>query len=242
MTRNTVGVIRDELVRKYKEGDFRILYNGTVKTVEIQNANFVCNEDYILRPVNEDYAKREIAWYDSESLNVKDIEGKTPAAWVSSADPLGYINSNYGWCIYSVANGKQYEHCLNTLLKDPFSRQAVMIYNRPSMQEDATANGKHDFMCTYSVQVFLNKKEIQGSLEHPYVYELKYIVYMRSNDAVFGFNNDLYWHKTVQERLRKDLEENMKYPVVAAPIEWNAASLHVYERHFKYLEELANGN
>ena len=38
----------------------------------------------------------------------------------------------------------------------------------------------------------------------------------------------------------KDIETKLSNDtykfVTVAPIEWNAASLHVYERHFKYLQ------
>ena len=104
-----------------------------------------------------------------------------------------------------------------------------MLYTRPSMQKEANENGRHDFMCTYSVQCFLNETD-DG-------YSLKYIVYMRSNDAVYGFDNDILWHKFVQERLINDLTAKLNVNIIAEPIEWNAGSLHVYERHFKFLDE-----
>lgn len=230
--------IKNILVEKYKKGEFRYLYNGDVKTVEIQNAHFTADKDWIIREPNYDYAAREIEWYKSQSLFVDDIPGKTPKIWNDCADMNGKINSNYGWCIWSNENGNQFRNCVQTLLKDPHSRQAVMIYNRPSMQEDATKDGKHDFMCTYAVQCFLNDKvddSIPGELR-PY-YELTYIVYMRSNDAVFGYDNDILWHRYVQEQLANTLSEQMAYDVCPGNIEWNAASLHVYENHFKYLTE-----
>ena len=233
----TTEDIKAELIQKYKNNDFRILYNGTVKTVEIQNAHFICDKDWIIREPNYEYANREIEWYKSQSLFVEDIPGKTPAIWEQSADKDGKINSNYGWCIWSNENGNQYRCCLNTLVKDPYSRQAVMLYTRPSMQKDANENGRHDFMCTYSVQCFLNDKvddSIPGQLI-PY-YELKYIVYMRSNDVVYGFTSDYQWHKYVQTKLAEDLSKKLNCTVIPEQIEWNAGSLHVYERHFKYLE------
>jgi thymidylate synthase len=105
-----------------------------------------------------------------------------------------------------------------------------MIYNRPSMHDESTKDGMHDFCCTYAVQCFLNPKPNNE-------YYLKYIVYMRSNDAVFGFNNDHYWHKTIQQTLVEDLRAEGEIECIASPIEWNAGSLHVYERHFNLLDE-----
>ena len=45
---------------KYKNQEFRYI-NGTSKTVEIQNANFICDKDWIVREPNYEYARREIA-------------------------------------------------------------------------------------------------------------------------------------------------------------------------------------
>ena len=231
MFRLTTEDIKNELVRKYNAGEFRIIEGQ--KCVEIQNANFIADKDYIIREPNYDYAKREIEWYEKQSLYVDDIPGKTPVIWEQCADKDGKINSNYGWCIWSNENGNQYKNCLNTLIKDNHSRQAVMLYIRPSMYKDAFENDRHDFMCTYSVQCFLNDLSDD-------VFSLKYIVYMRSNDCVFGYCNDVLFHKYVQEKLAKDLQDKLstkdkKYRVICEPIEWNAGSLHVYERHFKYL-------
>lgn len=221
----TTDDIRDELKRLYKEGVFREGKYG--KTVEIQNAHFLADKDWIIREPNYDYAKREIEWYESQSLYVKDIPGDVPKIWQMCADKDGKINSNYGWCIFSNENGSQYEHCLNRLLDDHYTREACMIYTRPSMQTDCNKNGMHDFMCTYSTQVFLN--EVSDNK-----YKLDYTVFMRSNDAVYGFCNDVIWAHHVRDKLVTDLNKH-GLTVFHGKIIWNAGSLHVYERHFKFL-------
>lgn len=222
---NTTDIF-NEFKEKYRKGDFRISKSGS-KTIEIQNAHFTCDKDYIIREPNYDYAKREVEWYINQSLNVNDIPGGTPKIWTDCADPDGFINSNYGWCIFSKENGNQFENCLKTLKNDPTSRQGVMLYTRPNMWTDWNKNGRHDFICTYSTHCFLNEKK-DG-------WHLKYIVYMRSNDGVFGFNNDLYWHKWVRDKLAWELTDTYK-TVICDDVEWNSGSLHVYERHFKFLE------
>ena len=226
--------VKQLLIEKYKNNDFRVTKDG-VKTIELQGIQFVADKDYILREPNYDYAKREIDWYESQSLNVNDIPGGAPTIWKQVATSLGYINSNYGWCIFGEDNGKQYEHCLKSLLKDHMTRQAVMIYTRPQMHTDWNKNGMHDFMCTHYVQCFLN--EIQHPENNVEVYELKYIVYQRSCDAVFGFNNDFQWHKYVYDKLYNDLiEAGIPMSENKPFIEYNCGSLHVYDRHFKHLE------
>src|SRR5574344_1914837 len=127
---NTTDIF-NEFKEKYRKGDFRISKSGS-KTIEIQNAHFTCDKDYIIREPNYDYAKREVEWYINQSLNVNDIPGGTPKIWTDCADPEGFINSNYGWCIFSKENGNQFENCLKTLKNDPTSRQGVMLYTRPN--------------------------------------------------------------------------------------------------------------
>ena len=222
----TTDDIRDELKRLYKEGIFREGKYG--KTVEIQNAHFLADKDWIIREPNYDYAKREIEWYESQSLYVKDIPGDVPKIWQSCSDKDGKINSNYGWCIFSDENGSQHDHCLNSLLDDHYTREACMIYTRPSMQTDCNKNGMHDFMCTYATQVFLN--EVSDN-----EYKLDYTVFQRSCDACFGYNNDNLWHRYVMRKLVDDLNKH-SMNVIIGDMTYNCGSLHVYERHFKHLE------
>ena len=224
--------IRKILVDKYKRGEFRTIGNAIQqsKTVEIQNANFEVDKYWIVREPNFDYAQRELEWYMTKSLNVNDIPGGTPKMWLATADVNGMIHSNYGWCIWSEENYNQYEHCLNKLVEDNHTREACMIYTRPSIQDEYNMNGMHDFICTYSVQCFLNEDENNEK-------QLDYIVYMRSNDAVFGFDNDAIWHGFVQHKLAQDLTDKLGETVKVGKMYWNAGSLHVYERHFKFLEQ-----
>ena len=73
----------------------------------------------------------------------------------ASKDDKQEINSNYGWCVFSEANGNQYENCLKKLQADPNSREAMLIYTRPSIHHDAVENGKHDFICTNYSHFFI---------------------------------------------------------------------------------------
>ena len=222
----TTADIRKELVSLYNDRCFRTGKYG--KTVEIQNAHFLADSDTLIRKPNYDYAKREIQWYELLSLNINDFPGGAPTIWKQCADKDGNINSGYGWCIWSKENGNQFDHCIKRLVDDPHTREACMIYNRPSMQVDCNANGMHDFMCTYSTQAFLN--EFDDSK-----YKLDYTVFMRSCDAVYGYCNDCLWAQYVQS-LMVDLLNKEGLNVILGDMIWNAGSLHVYERHFKFLE------
>lgn len=215
--------IKDIFIEKYFDKNFRIIGNDVQEssTIEIQNAHFEVDKPWIIREPNYDYFLKELQWYKSMSLNVNDIPGGAPQMWKACADKNGFINSNYGWCIFSKENGSQYENCKQRLIDDPHTREAIMIYNRPSMQTDYNNNGMHDFMCCQNMQYFINERGDESYLDC--------IVNFRSNDAVFGFNNDALWAKWVQQKLANELK------IQCGKMYWNAGSLHVYERHFKYL-------
>lgn len=216
-----VADIRAKLIQKYKDQDFVIDKTG-VKTIEVIGESFIADEDWIIRKPNYEYIERELEWYKSQSLYVDDIPGDTPAIWKQVASDLGEINSNYGYLIWHEENHNQYDNVLKELKANPNSRRAVMIYNRPSMHEDYKRDGMSDFICTYA-NTFLIR---DGKLISHYL--------MRSNDAVFGYDNDIHWAMHVQKQLASDLG------VECGDIIWTATNLHVYERHFKFIEELMN--
>ena len=219
-----VNNIRNIFKEKLKNEDFVTDKTG-VKTIEIINASFFADQDAIFGTPNLDYIERELQWYKSKSLNVNDIPGGPPEIWKMVANPNGYINSNYGWCIYSQQNGNQYQNVLNELIKNPLSRRATMIYNRPTMHDDYNKGGMSDFMCTNAVQYLIRNNKLNA------------LVYMRSNDAVFGYKNDYAWQKHVLEELVTDLRNEWLDDIQIGDIYWNVASLHVYERHFKFVTE-----
>jgi thymidylate synthase len=214
-----VDYIRQQIIDKYLDEDFVIDRTGA-KTIEIIGATFVADEDYIIRKPSLEYIMRELQWYESQSLNVNDIPGETPQIWKDISSTEGEINSNYGWCIYSEENGNQYKNVLRELRNNPNSRRATMIYNRPSMHVDFTRDGMNDFMCTYANTFYIR----DGKLESHYL--------MRSNDAVFGYNNDVAWARSVLNKLAADCD------VKPGNIIWTASNFHVYERHFKFVEKL----
>ena len=139
---------------KHQNCEYRKIGNDTQQsmTVEIQNAHFEVDKPWIVREPNYDYFNKELEWYLSQSLNVYDIEGIPPLQWRNCASKDGFINSNYGWCIFSKENGSQYRNCKKKLIEDPHTREAIMIYNRPSMQQEYNKDGMHDFMCCQNVQ------------------------------------------------------------------------------------------
>ena len=226
-----VADIQNALTLELMDG--RVIYggeaDGSMDMVELVNANFVADQSTIFGALSPSYVERELEWYLSQSLNVNNFPGGAPKIWQQIATPQGYVNSNYGHLIFSGENYNQYARCLETLIGDSkfCSRRASMIYTRPSIQDEAFEQGMSDFICTDAVHVFLRMPQALRP-------ELRYVVYMRSNDAVFGYKNDLAWHEFVLAKLVNDLKKSRPDldRLEARLIQWNAASLHVYRRHF----------
>ena len=224
-----------KLYQKVLAGDFVVNYycdnpSGT-KTVELLSPRIELDP---MQPVLEfngrktpiKYAEAEIDWYNSMDLSVEEI-GKKAEIWKKVASEEGLVNSNYGWCIYSEDNYTQYQNCLKELATIPDSRRACMIYQRPSMWQDYNYKGMSDFICTWGTHWFIRNKK------------LVCIVLMRSNDAVFGFFNDFYWHCHVYKQMLEDLRKT--YPdLESGSIIWNPGSFHVYERHFDMLGKICD--
>ncbi|QFR55996.1 dCMP hydroxymethylase [Serratia phage Muldoon] len=218
--------IRDSLMTKFLEQDFVTDKTG-VKTVEMLGVSFIADEDVIFGKPNLEYVERELEWYKSKSLFVKDIPGKVPAIWQAIASTKGEINSNYGWAIWSRDNGFQFERVLEELARNPDSRRAQMIYTRPSMHDDYKRDGMSDFMCTSNAQYFIRRGKLHVS------------VYMRSNDAFFGYRNDFHWQKYVLNELVNELRKK-GVDIIPGEIYWNVGSLHLYEKHFYFLDYYAD--
>jgi thymidylate synthase len=186
--------------------------------LELLNVSFIADETAIFGTVNQEWNARELQWYKSQSLSIHDIPAPIPTIWQSIASTTGTINSNYGWCIWSKDNGSQYDNVISVLKKDKYSRQGNMIYTRPSIHTDSTRDSMKDMICTYSTQLFIRNNK------------LYYLVYMRSNDAIFGYKGDKAWHDHVHAQALTDLRAT--YPTLElGEMIWNAASLHVYPRH-----------
>lgn len=187
--------------------------------LELINASFIADEPTIFGEVNADYIRRELKWYLSQSLSVNDIPAPVPKVWQQVASSKGLINSNYGYLIWSSENGQQFENAIRHLVNSKVSRQALMVYTRPSIHWDAFEDGMRDFICTNTVQLM-----IRNNMLH-------YMVDMRSNDVVFGYRNDCAWHDYVFELALHRLQQH--YPdLEKGLLFWNASSLHVYPRHF----------
>lgn len=226
MKLNFVEDVRNTFRMKYDWGDYVEDKTG-VKMLEIRGSSFIADEPVIFGTLNEKYIEKELNWYKSKSLSIYDIEEPIPEIWKQVADKNGFINSNYGWCIWSEENGYQYNNVLIELMQHKYSRRAEMIYTRPSMWEDYDRDGRSDFMCTEAVQYMIRNDELHA------------VVKMRSNDIIFGYRNDFAWQDYVLNQLLNDMnsyyEEHNETKLKKGKIFWCAGSLHIYERHFNLI-------
>jgi len=209
-----VQTIRNLFKQKYLKGE-----KGS--TVSLYGVSFEADEDTIFSEPNQKYIEAEIKWYKSRSKNIFDLDyDPVPAIWRDVADLEGNINSNYGAIIFDE-NGlelSQYECVLDILREDKYSRRATMIYTYPEIHNDYKWRGMNDFICTNAVSYYVENDVLNA------------VVQMRSNDAVYGYKNDLAWQKEVLRMLASDLE------MEPGKIIWQVQNLHVYERHYDYLE------
>lgn len=192
------------------------------KTIELLGASFIADEDAIFGTPNLSYISRELQWYESQSTNIKDIDINPPKAWVATANEHGEINSNYGLLIHSEKYHNQFNHAMHELVKNPDSRRATVIYNRPSIWLEYNENGKNDFICTNAVTYYIRDNKVHC------------VVQMRSNDVVFGYKNDYAWQLHTLHSAAYILGKRI------GTITWQVQNLHVYERHFdlvKHVEE-----
>ncbi len=195
------------------------------KTVELLNKTVTFSSDTGIIDIDgifktsEKYIEHEMDWYMSQNPNAIDI-AEHAKMWMTSSDANMMTNSNYGFLIFSPQNGYQYDNVVKTLKEDPQSRRAVMYYTNPFMHYV----GGNDHVCTMYVAY-----TVRGGKLHAFVN-------MRSNDVRFGMiGADLEWQIWVLKSVAKHLD------VEPGNVHWSAVSLHLYQRHFKQLQEICNG-
>lgn len=199
-----------------------------LKIVELIAPRFELNpnEDIVdlgIRKTNEQYLKTEKQWYLSNELNINQVN--QVKIWKECADKNNEINSNYGYLVFGRGNFNQFDHCLNNLIKHKESRQAIIVYNRPSIHYEATSLNCKDFICTMFQQFFIRNNKLHC------------ITSMRSNDCIFGTLNDIPWfHYVIKEmfnKLKSNYQELELGEHIFIPNSW-----HCYERHFDILKKI----
>lgn len=220
---STITEIREQFAQLYRrhESGQKVEVAGTLEIIG-SSITVDPTEDTIFGAVNWDYVSRELQWYGSQSLSVNDIPGGPPKIWRDVAASDGTILSNYGYLLLSASNGDQFKHVVEHLRREPEGRRAVAVYTNPFVHDRWNEDGRRDFICTNTVGYYLRDGR------------LNVIVNMRSNDAVHGFRNDLAWQRYAQELVCDEID------AMPGTIIWQAASLHIYQRHYRLIEHFVN--
>ena len=175
------------------------------------------------RKFNPEYAITEWFWYLSQHKNTENI-GKMAKIWDMIKDDNGECESNYGE--YLIPTG-QWHWVINELVNDPDSRRATIAINQPYHKN----KNKNDIPCTQYLQFFIR----DGLLDMG--------VYMRSNDVVFGFCNDIFTFSLFHQLMCNDLKSIIGSEAISlGEYHHHAGSMHIYERHYDMVKKILDNN
>jgi len=217
-----------ELYNKLLNEEFVIDKSG-VKMVEIiaPRVEIDLNEDgfidFVSRKSPRKYIELETDWYKSNLLSIEKVSNIE--IWNKVCDKNKEVNSNYGYLVYGRGNFNQFDNCLEKLKSHKESRQAIILYNRPSMHYEWNSFGGSDFTCTLSQQFFIRNDS------------LNCVTSMRSNDSIFGTFSDVPWFTFVIKDMYFRLLET--YPEIKLGVHvFIPNSFHCYEKHFSLLRDI----
>jgi thymidylate synthase len=177
-----------------------------------------CLTSFEPRKLNLTYCKKEWLWYLNGDRFDDSIE-QYASMWKKIKQPDGGYNSNYGQYIFGQG---QFDWVVDSLLSDPSSRQACIQLLSPAHFYP----GNTDVVCTMGIQFM-----IRDGLLHMFVR-------MRSNDAIFGMTNDVFCFSQLHQMVFWALRDKGMSLGLGTYIH-DVGSMHVYERHFGMLQELA---
>jgi len=203
----------------------------------LYSVDWVADKPTMIGKVNEDWVRRELAWFRSGSDKLADMEAPVPKLFEACAgtDPEGKVNSAYGHILFGFDDGREPTHVgLFDDVVDAFvskglgTRHAVAIISDRQVHRLSTFQGRNDFICTNALNFMVDENKA-----------LHIIAQMRSMDAVFGYRADYSMWDDLMESLLKFLYEEHDIALVRGDITFQVANLHVYPRHFDLLEAVA---
>lgn len=168
--------------------------------------------DYENRPFNWKYFAGELCWYMAKDNDIDWISNFS-SFWKGITNPNSdEINSNYG----SLLFGDQLQWVIQSLLKDPNSRQAVAFLNRPLYQWD----GNKDFVCTMYLNFWVRDNQLHMKVQ------------MRSNDVFYGLTYDAPFFAFVMQHIQHELNSHWHSYLGLGSMYHCADNIHFYEKHF----------
>lgn len=195
----------------------------------LYSASWTATGDSMIGTRNEDWVRRELAWFASGSNSLSDMEAPVPQAFQDCAGVDNTVNSAYGHILFSeaVAEPTLYDRVWSTLTEEGLeSRHAVAVISDRDIHRMAVESGRKDFICTNALNVMVDADN-----------RLHIIAQMRSMDAVWGYRADYSMWDYLMTKLLHDLQDR---GVTRGDITFQVANLHVYPRHFTLLERWAD--
>lgn len=183
--------------------------------VEFQMDETICpfsNRNLSLR-----YLAGELAWYLRASRNDRSIETYSGFWKTIASDVPPRWNSNYGYFLFAQG---QFKRVVDTLLRDKDSRQACIVLNT----EGVAHSKSKDKICTNAIMFRIRQDRLNMTVQ------------MRSNDVILGLGYDAPIFGIIHEMMLHCLRYQYK-DLRMGRYAHNAASLHIYERHWDLLND-----
>lgn len=160
----------------------------------------------------------EAAWILSGDNRVKTIAPYSKEIHRFSDDGVYFFGA------YGPPLRDQYSYVIDTLVKDPSSRQAVATIwrQRPGSTKDVP--------CTVAMQWFLREEY------DPRRYVLHCCTTMRSSDAWLGWPYDVFNFSMISGFVAAHLVNRVPYPVMMGNLYLTAGSQHLYEQNWQAAE------
>ncbi|WP_434389179.1 thymidylate synthase [Melittangium boletus] len=161
----------------------------------------------------------EFCWHASGSEELSPLEYYAPRWREFASANARIVGSAYGKRVFRQERGaSQWERVTHLLRVDPESRRAIL--NIQQSPAEALDPASKDVACASTLQFLVRDNALHA------------IVYMRSNDIIWGLPYDVFLFTMLQEMLACTLKLELgTYHHVAA-------SLHLYERHFDLAERV----
>ncbi len=202
----------------------KIAYPRNQKILELENYQYSLEPYHRFanfppsRKLNIDYVKKEFLWYLKGNKYDTSIT-EHASLWKSIMNEDGSFNSNYGQYFFGEQN--QFDVVINILKNDKDSRRASILL----LTKDHVSSETNDVPCTYALNFRIRDDKLNMS------------VHMRSQDAIYGMGNDAPAFSFLHEMMFNALKEfypNIQYGIYTHTTD----SLHVYEKHFKMLNDI----
>jgi len=161
----------------------------------------------------------EFSWHVSGSNELRFVSYYSKRWREFAEDGSTIWGSCYGHRIFKRSGGQpsQWEKLITLLKIEPQSRRAVLSLLDA---DHGLSPSSKDVACACTLQFLVRSGQLVA------------VVYMRSNDVIWGLPYDVFLFSMLQELLARELDLDL------GPYFHFAGSLHLYERHFELAQQV----